>query len=289
MTNCGIGRKPNNGAFINCGGTWSSVSSSSAASSSVELSSGGGSSGGASSDSGGGSESGGSSDSGEGGEGTGGGGQPCGYGDYPPCEVYPTWDPLCYTYPELCYSIESIPGSIDSLKSAVSGLGGKVDGVNSNITAQGNRIVEGLDGIKDAIEGLDLGDSSGNCLDSANCEPASWSGDSIPYVAGDDTTGGAVADTSGASWVRSILSAATIPQAARTCPKIPTADFDLLGRPYKLEYNICQEQFNIGGRHVLQLIGEILRAVCGLLAVFIVLGAVSSFNAGLHRMRVLGK
>lgn len=180
-----------------------------------------------------------------------------------------------------------MPGQLD-------GISDQLDGVNSNITAQGDRIAQGLDDIRGAIEGLDfpdsLGGGSGNCLDSADCEPASWSGDSIDYVPGDTAySGGGGSDTSGLGWVRAVLSSARIPEAARTCPKIPSADITLLGKPYKLEYNICGEQYYVGGKHALQLIGEILRAVCGLVAVFIVLGAISSFNAGLHRMRVLGK
>ena len=80
-----------------------------------------------------------------------------------------------------------------------------------------------------------------------------------------------------------------IPTASRSCPQIPKAQILLLGRDYELNYDICSEAYYIGGRHPLELLGLIIRAAAAISAVFIVLGAVSSINAGLHKMRMLGQ
>lgn len=242
-------------------------------SSSGGLSSGGvSSSDGSSSDSGGGgSEGGESSSSGSGGGGSGGDGGliPCGWGDYPPCIVEPIEPEFCVKNPDICYEI---------------------GGIDDTLSRYGSAIVDSLGRLIGRLDSLDLV-GPGSCLDSADCQPADWGGDSIPYAPGDSAAGsGGSGSGSGAaySWLRQILAAASIPAASRSCPELPKVEFELGGELYSLDLDICKSEFNLAGHHPLELFGLILRAVSAIAAVVIVLGSVTSLNAGFSKMRRLG-
>lgn len=220
-----------------------------------------------SSDSGGGSQGGeGSSGSGSGGGGSGdGSGIPCGYDPYPPCEVLQVNNPpgFCTLYPELCSDLGSLTDSLSALIAAVEGI---------------------------------EGGSGGSCLDSANCQPAAWSGDSIGYVPGDSASGSGSGGSGGGdgsgsaySWLSAVLDAAQIPTASRICPDFPPLEFEFGGEEKTLDIGLCRQSWNIGGVHILELLGLILRAVASLYAVYIVLGSVTSLNAGFSKMKRLGR